>query len=349
MRQRLFSIPLLIMLLSSASSAEDVRKIEVKGAMRIERDTILAQGNIHPGDDVNQEKIDEVVQRLFDTGFFQDVHIHIRKGLLTIDVKENPIASNIIFEGNTQVDDEIFTKELGLHRGKIFTYGKLREDVKLISDIYRLKGFFTAKITPQIVHQDQNRVSVIFKIEEGHSTGVQKILFFGNRAFSDSVLKEQIQTEETKWYRFWGGHDSYDPDRLSYDQELLRNFYLRNGYVDFEVKSVITELTKDKKDFYITFTVDEHERYKFGDIQIDSSIPKLDASELNDKLLMSKDQWYNKDLVENTVTALTEAVGNSGFAFVDITPKVTKNSKDNVINITFDIQEGPKVFKPTHE
>src|SRR5690606_16951057 len=234
--------------------------------------------------------------------------------------------------------------EVELKPRTVYTRTKVQNDVKRILEIYRATGRFAATVTPKVIPLPQNRVDLVYEINEGEVTAVRRISFIGNKVFSDSRLREVIQTEETAWWKFFTTDDTYDPDRLNFDREQLRKFYLANGYADFRVISAVAELTADRKEFFITFTIDEGKRYKFGNIDIVSSIPDLDAEQLRSELKTQEGDWYNADLVEDSIDAVTTAAGNLGYAFVDVRPQVRRDREAGTIDITYDVREGPKVF-----
>ena len=199
-------------------------------------------------------------------------------------------------------------------------------------------------VEPKVIQLEQNRVDLVFEIDEGPTTGIKSINFIGNREFSDGTLRGEIVTQETAFWRIFTATDTYDPDRLSFDRELLRRFYLREGYADFRVVSAIAELTPDREGFILTFTVEEGEEYTFGKIDVITSLRNLDPDVLRSRVVTEEGDTYNADEIEESITNLTEAVGDLGYAFVDIRPRVDKDVENRIINLTYDIQEGPKVF-----
>ncbi len=177
--------------------------------------------------------------------------------VLLIEVKENPIVNRLILEGNRRLKDDKLTEDLQVSERSVFTRAKVQADVQRIIDLYRQKGRFAASVTPKVTPLDQNRVDVIYEIDEGPKTGVAKINFVGNEAFTSGQLRDVVLTNESRWWKLFASHKNFDPDRVEYDRELLRQYYSKNGYADFQVVSSVAELTPDRKDFFITFTVDE--------------------------------------------------------------------------------------------
>ena len=323
-----------------------VHSIRVEGNTRVERETILSQIELKTGYEGTPYELDKILKNLYATGFFADASLKLEEGgVLVIKVKENPIVNQMEIEGNDKISDDILKAELQLRPRQLYTLARLRSDAQRLRELYRLKGHFAAVITPEIIYRDQNRVDVIFNIKEGDPTGVRRIFFIGNKKYDASKLESVIQTKETRWYRFFSSDDNYDPNRLSYDRELLRKFYLEHGYADFYVKSGVAELTPDQKEFFITFTLYEGERYKVGKIDVKTSLKKIDLKALRQAIPFASEDWYSSKDVDKAVSVLTDLLGTMGYAFVDVKPEMEKDPKNkDTLNITFHIQEGPRAY-----
>lgn len=330
--------------LSGTVSAETLSTVSIQGTARIENQTVMNYLNLKTGTDISGADIDKATKTLFATGLFSDVDIKMMDGQLNITVKENPIVHNVYFEGNKKLDDDTLKSEIMLKPRTVYTLNKIQGDADRLLEVYKRSGRFGATVNPKIIQKDQNRVDVVFEIDEGLKTTVKKINIIGNTKFSDDELKEAMMTKESAWYRFLASTDTYDPDRLNYDKELLRRFYLQNGYMDFKVKNAIAELTPNKEGFVITFDIEEGNRYKFIQPDIKVNLPEYTAKDLNDKVEFKQGQWFNADLVESTITNLNDYFSNLGYAFVDTTPTFDKNDKDKTVKITFSVAEGEKVF-----
>jgi outer membrane protein insertion porin family len=321
-----------------------IEAIKIEGSQRIEPETVRSYLSVKPGDSYDAEKVNASLKSLFATGLFADVTLRREGQTLVVRVVENPIVNRVAFEGNRKIESKNLEGEASLRVRSVYTRTKVQNDTKRILDVYRRSGRFAATVEPKIIQLDQNRVDVVYEINEGPVTGVKAITFIGNKAYNDGKLRAVVQTKETAWYRLFSSDDNYDPDRLTFDRELLRRFYLREGYADFRVVSAVAELTPDRNDFFITFTVDEGERYQFGVVDLSTQFKNLDLVALRPALIPQEGDWYNADLIEKTITKLTDAVGNLGFAFVDIQPTIDRDRDKKTINLTFDIQEGPRVF-----
>jgi outer membrane protein insertion porin family len=330
----------------SAQSAQGgvVREIVVEGNQRIEAGTVLSYMLVKEGDAFDNRRIDRSLKSLFATGLFADVTMRRQGESLIVNLIENPVINRIAFEGNRKLNDDELASELSLRPRVIYTRSKVQNDVKRILTLYRRKGRFAATVEPKVIQLEQNRVDLVFEINEGKWTEVRNIRFIGNREFSDARLREVVRTRETRWYRFFSSDDNYDPDRLALDRELLRRFYLSDGYADFRVLSSVAELTPDRKNFFITFMVEEGNRYTFGKVDLDIRLQDLKPESLSDSMGVSEGDWYDAERVEKTIDKMTNNIGTLGFAFVAIRPRVTRNREKRTIDVTFEVNEGPRVF-----
>jgi outer membrane protein insertion porin family len=257
---------------------QPILQILVEGNQRVEADTILSYLLIQPGDLPNSRLINLSIQTLYSTNLFSDVRVAVDGASLVLYVEENPIVNRVILEGNRAIGDDKITDEIELQARALFTRSRVQSDVQRILEVYRRSGRFAAQVTPQIVELPQNRVDLVFEISEGPVTGVERISFVGNEAYSDRRLRGEIVTTEARWWKFFSSNDNYDPDRIEYDREQLRTFYNDRGFADFRVTSVSAELAPDQSEFYVTFTMDEGERYEFGEITVETEISDLNTN-----------------------------------------------------------------------
>jgi outer membrane protein insertion porin family len=329
---------------AAVAPGDIVREVRIEGIERVEPETIRSYLVIQPGDPFDNERIDRSLKALFATGLFADVSIRRDGSGLVVKVVENPIINRIAFEGNRKLSDNQLTAEVQLKPRTIFTRTKVQADVKRILELYRRNGRFAATVDAKVIKLAQNRVDLVFEIDEGASTGIKTINVIGAHQFSVSRLKGIISTRESRWYRFFSSDDIYDPDRLTYDRELLRKFYLSEGYADFRVISAVAELAPARDGFYITFTIEEGARYKFGKIDLVNQLKDVTPDTLKPLLTTRPGARYNADEVENSINKLTDALGNRGFAFVDIQPKVTRHPENRTIDIVYEVKEGPRVY-----
>ena len=289
-----------------------VHEVRIEGTERIEPETVRSYLLVQPGDPFDNDRVDSSLKALFATGLFADVSIRRDGDALVVHVVENPIINRIAFEGNRKLSDSQLLAEVQLKPRVVFTRTKVQSDVKRVLDLYRRNGRFAATVDPKVIQLPQNRVDLVFEIDEGATTGIKSINFVGNREFSVSRLKEVVGTRESRWYRFFSTADIYDPDRLTYDRELLRKFYLSEGYADFRVISAVAELSPARDGFYITFTIEEGERYKFGKVDLVNQLKDVNPDTLRPVITFKEGDRYNADQVENSINRLTDALAIAG-------------------------------------
>ncbi len=314
------------------------------GNQRIEVGTIRSYMLVRAGDPFDQDRVDRSLKVLYATGLFQDVHLTREGDVLTVHVVENPIVNRVAFEGNHKLNDDQLKTETQLRARAVFTAAMADTDRRHILDLYARRGYFNASVEPRLIRLDQNRVDVVFQIDDGQVTLVSRINIVGNKNFSQSRLTDVIDSREQRWWRFLSSSDQYDPERLNYDKELLRRFYLKSGYADFEVRDARAELSPDRTSFFVTYTIAEGERYKVGKVVVNSQLRNLTGEDLRDVLPMAEGDWYNGDAVGKTADALEDAVRTRGYAFVEVKPRINRNIQTHVVDISYDVGEGPRVF-----
>ena len=329
---------------TSVHAAERIDRIRIEGSQRIDPETVMTYLDVQVGDEFSEYNLNKSLKTLYGTGLFADIVLYQDGDDLVVKVKENPIINEIAFEGNEKLKDEDLEREISLRPRTVLTRTRVQNDVERLLEIYRRSGRFAAQIDPKIIVLDQNRVNLVFEVSEGPETRIRSVNFIGNKRYDDGTLEKAISSKESRWYRFLTSNDKYDPDRLAYDRELLRRFYLDHGYADFEVESATAELSPDQQDFFLTFAVNEGERYKVGDINVISRIPELNTTNLKKVITFEKGDWYNAGEIEEGVLDLTEKVGNMQYAFVDIRPQIERNRENKTVDITYVINESSKVF-----
>ena len=321
-----------------------IRSISVQGVQRLEPNTILSYVRLRPGDTYTTAAADQALKDLAATELFESFSIRNDNGDVVIEVEENPVINRIILEGNERLKDDKIVPEIKLAPRRIFTRSKVRADVARIIELYKRQGRFAATVEPKTVQLSQNRVDLVFEITEGPKSKVRQINIIGNEEFSDGDLKGEMVTKETGLFSFLSGNTGYDPDRLAFDQQKLREFYLKQGYVDFRVVSAVAELTPDKRDFIITYVVEEGERYKFGDVEVTSEIRDFNGETLTQGLGITSGDWYDAQRIEDTVEQLSELAGRFGYAFADVRPQFRRNPDDLTMDVTLVINEAPRVY-----
>jgi len=327
-----------------AQSSFVISSIEVKGNRRVEPETVRSYLQFGPGDRYDPYKVDQSLKALFATGLFSDVRIGTRRTVVIVKVVENPIINQVAFEGNAEIEDKDLASEVQLKSRSIFSRARVQSDVQRILNVYRRQGRYAARVEPKIINLQHNRVDLVYEIYEGPKTTVRSISFVGNEAFSDSQLREVITTTETTLLSFFKPTNIYDPDRLNLDRELLRQFYLKNGYADIRIVSATADLDRDGKGFFITFTVEEGEQYRFGTIDLQTALQSVDPQETLKGVETKTGKIYNAEKIDKSVEHITIKVSALGYAFAKVTPRIDRDPIARVISITYVVEQGPRVY-----
>ncbi|MBQ8869912.1 MAG: outer membrane protein assembly factor BamA [Alphaproteobacteria bacterium] len=322
-----------------------IGNIEIEGLKRVEEETVLAYLGLKKGHNVTQSKLDGALKNLYATGLFSDIQMENKSGgVLLVKLEENPVIGQRAFDGNKKLDDKILEDEVQSVPNSLYSKAKVQQDVQRILEIYKRSGRYSVEVEPKLIERDDNRVDLIFEIDEGPAAKIDKINFLGNTHYSSSDLQEEIMSKESRWYRIFSSSETYDAEKMNYDKELLRRFYTEHGYADFQVISAIAELAPNKKSFILNFSLDEGPRYEISDIKINSAIKEIKTEDFLNYVTFSKGDWYNANKIENSVSRITEELGKKGFVFVDVVPKFNKDMQNNKMEIVFDILEGERTF-----
>ncbi|MEN0076327.1 MAG: outer membrane protein assembly factor BamA, partial [Paracraurococcus sp.] len=321
-----------------------VQAIDIRGNQRIEADTIRSYMLLQPGDAFDADRLDRSLKSLFATGLFKDVQVRHEGNRVVVEVQENPIVNRVAFEGNRKISDDVLRNEVQMRARAVFTPQAVQADRQRIQELYARRGRFAAVVEPKLIELDQNRVDVIYEIQEGDAALVARINFVGNHEYSDSKLREIVATKEQAWYRIFSSSDQFDPERLSFDRELLRRFYLRNGYADIQITNATAELAPDRSGFFITYTLDEGPRYKVGKVDVVSNLRNLDAASVRRLVDIDTGDWYDGDSVERVAQSLQDAVNLRGYPFVDVQPRIQRDREARRVDLTFEINEAPRVY-----
>ena len=321
-----------------------IKSINVKGLQRINYDTVLSYSDLDVMTIYSETLSNNAIKKLYDTQLFSDVSIKYLDGILTISVKENPTINLVSFEGNKSKKDEDLLAEIKLIERAVFSRSKVKEDVKRLLELYQRSGRLSAKIDPSVELLDNNRINLIYKIDEAKEIKVSKINIIGNKIFSDSELKKVMTTKTPTLLKFWSSSDQYDPDRIDYDKQLIKNFYTKNGYINFMFTSSIAQLVDGKNKFEIIMTVDEGERYNFGKIKVSTKFAKLDQNVIEKSLSHNEGKTFNSEIIKDSTEFIKNSASSFGYTFIDISSDMKKNDNDLTVDITFNIDEGPKVY-----
>lgn len=331
-------------MLASATIAETVRSIQVTGNKRIEAETVISNLPIKVGDSFDESQMNQALKDLFATGYFADVQIRRSGTILVVEVTENSLINRISFEGNSKLKDDKLLEEVQLRPREVLSRAKIQAAQQRILEIYRRMGRFDATVEPKVIRLEENRVDLVFEINEGEVTYVRKINFIGNKHISSSRLEDQLFTKRARWYRLWASDDVFDQDRFTADQQQLQNYYFDMGYPDFRLVSAVAELSPDHKDFYLTFTLEEGEAYTFGKVDVVSHLKQVNAMELKALVDVKSGDKFSRKQIERTANILNDHVGAYGYAFADIQPRVMKNREKKTVDLVFEVKEGPRVY-----
>ena len=317
-------------------------QVVVQGNNRLDSSVIIRDSLI----DINKTQPKDLsiaIKNLYKTGYYENVNIFKKDNVIFINVKENPLIDRISIEGNTEISDEIILSELQSKSRNVYSTDIIKNDVRKIQSIYKRSGYFSTFVEPKYIKLDQNRVNLVFEVFEGKEATIKKINFLNNKVFSDSTLRDVISSSEFRWYEFWGSNDRFDRDRVNYDKDLLKEYYYKNGYIDFNVISANSSLVKNKKDFIVNFNLSEGKRYKINSVKVATSIRKLSDKKLNSLLEIESGDWYSTDKIDKTIKNINEKTSELGYAFVEVIPRITK-IKNNNVNVTFNIDQGSKIY-----
>lgn len=327
-----------------APTGQRINEVRVLGTERIEPSTVLTYMDVRVGDSMTEETLDNALKSLFGTGLFADVTLRQKGNVLEVTVLENPVISQIAFEGNDKISDDELLAEIQMRPRQVLTRNKVQADVNRLYQVYQRNGRFSVNIEPKVIKLDQNRVNLVFEVTEGDVTVIEGVRFVGNQAYDDDKLRSEISTKEDRWYRFLATDDRYDPDRVKYDEEMLRKFYLSQGYADFRVVSSTAELSKERDGFYLTFMIEEGQRYHVGDVKIRSTLRNFDATVLAPELTFKEGEWYNASEIESSIDTLTKKLEENQFTFVNVKPETTRRRDQLLVDITFNITESTPVY-----
>ena len=329
---------------AAGPTGEVIRTIEVRGNQRIEADTIRSYMLLQPGDRYDTDRQDRSLRTLFATGLFRDVQIGRDGDRVVVTVVENPIVNQVVFEGNRKISDDNLREAALLKPRSVYTDAAAQNDRTRLLELYARRGRFATRIEPKVIDRGNDRVDVVYEITEGDTALISRINFVGNDSFSDSRLKEVVSSREQAWYRPFSSSDTYEPERLNFDRELIRRYYQRQGFADVEVTSSTAELAPDRSGFFVTYTINEGPRFRIGKVDINSTLRNVTGDQLRDVLEVRSGDWYDGDAIERTVQAIEDSANLQGAPFVAVEPRIKRDVAGKIIDITFDVTEGPRSY-----
>ncbi len=332
------------MIIAQNVHAAIISRIDVNGNQRMDAESVRILADVKKGDNVNSETVNNIAKKLQSSGYFSSVNASLNGDILKINVTEAPIINMVTVEGNDEIDTEDLKKEIRTKERASYDISVIGGDVQRMLTLYQRKGFFGTKINPKKIELDNNRVNVVYEIREGHPTYIRNIDFENNKKFRSGTLRKEILSREHAWWRFMTQFDVYDEDRIQYDQQMLQQFYLRNGFLDFRVTEAKGEFTPDREYYSVKFTVDEGNQYKIGDITIVNPFPDVPDKELYKALTISKKDIYNIDKVDETMTALRGVVAEHGYAFINVEPIPDKHDDTRIVDLKFEIKKTNRIY-----
>jgi len=327
-----------------ATTQTKIKNIVIDGNERTENSTILSYIQFHAGGNFTQQKSEESLRALYGTGLFSDVNITLHGQTVKIKVIENPIINKIVFEGNDAIKSETLLSEIYLKSRMVLSKAKIQSDTNRIVELYNKSGRFGVVVNPQIIELSQNRVNLVFEVKEGKKAKISKILFIGNKHFSSSKLQSIIMSKEHKFYNFFANTDHYDADLVEHDKLLLTRFYNSQGYANFRITSATADIVPAKNVFYITFSLEEGDKYKFGLMSVESQIPQVNTDFLKEKISTKEGETFNSNLIEETTEKMLKLLANHGYPFVNIDPVYNIDETNKTINIKYVIGQARKVY-----
>ncbi|MDR5652952.1 outer membrane protein assembly factor BamA [Xinfangfangia sp. LG-4] len=318
--------------------------VDIQGNQRIEQATILSYAGIARGQSLSAAELNDVYQRLMGSGLFESVSIEPRGGTLVIAVQEFPTINVISFEGNKRIKTEDLQKIIKSQSRRIYSPSQAEADAALVTEAYSVQGRMAARVTPKIIRRSDNRVDLVFEIAEGRVTEIERLSFVGNRAFTDRRLRQVLETKQAGLLRNFIRRDTYAAERIEIDKQMLRDFYLSRGYVDFQVLDATAELQPGRDGFFLTFSVREGQQFRFGRIGTVSEIPEADADEFGRLVRIREGSVYTPLDIENAISRIESLALRKGINFLRVDPRVTRNDRDQTLDVTFALVRGPRVF-----
>lgn len=328
----------------AAAQSYTFNSIQVEGNKRIQTSTIAAYTGINPGKAVSAGELNAAYQRIVDSGVFESVDLEPRGSTLQITVKERPTINRISIEGNRRLKDEDLEGFIESKSRQVFNPTIAETDAAIIAEAYSQQGRIAATVTPRIIRRSDNRVDLIFEVAEGDTIEVERISFVGNRIYSDRRLRRVLETKQAGILRTFIRADTLVEDRIEFDKQVLRDFYLSRGYVDFRVLGSNVELTKERDGFFLVMNIQEGQQFKFGQISTVSEINGVSAAEFDKVLKVRPGVVYSPTLIENSIARMERHGIKEGVDFLRVEPRITRNDRDLTLDVEFALVKGPRIF-----
>ena len=321
-----------------------ISSVTIEGNQRIETATIESFAGIEAGDLLSTGEVNDAVQRVRESELFEFVSANVKGSDLKITVVEFPTVNLVAFEGNDLLDEGQLKALVRSVSRRVYSVREVRDDANSIAAAYANQGRIAASVEPRIIRRADNRVDVVFEIIEGGIVEIERISFVGNRAFSDSRLHRVLNTKQAGLLRLLIKRDTFIPDRIEFDKQVLKDFYNSRGYVDFQILSVNSELSKNRGGFFVTFRVQEGQQFSFGKITKSSDLSNVDPEDFTPAIKTVEGKVYNPDAVERTIVQIERQALELGLDFVRCEVRVTRNDANSTLDIDYVLSLGPRVF-----
>ena len=332
--------------MATAAYAQTFRftSFEVQGNQRIEDATVLSTLGVTPGEAVSAAQINDGIQRLQASGLFQTVEVVPQGERLIVMVEEFPTISRIAVEGNARLPDDALLDLVGSEVRRVYSPQQAERDAAAMTEAYAQAGRIAATVVPKIIRRTENRVDLVFEVSEGRVVEVERVSFVGNRAYSDRRLRRVLATKQAGFFRQFIAADTFVGDRIAFDTQLLRDFYLSRGYVDVNILSATPELSPARDAYFLTFRIQEGQQFRFGRAYATSDLPDIDAARYDAEVQIDAGDVYTPQAVERTIERLELLALRDGLSFVRVTPRVTRDDRNLLLNVEFVVERGPRIF-----
>ena len=326
------------------SDVNKIDEIDIQGTQRIDTETVISYSNVDLGDIYTEELGNKILKDLFDTNLFSNIEVTFDENRLQINVKENPTINLVKFSGNSKIKDEDLLIEISLKERSVYSRSKVKKDTERMLSLYQRSGRLSTEIIPKVELLDNNRINLTYEITESDIAEVSKIIILGNEVFTSSKIKSIMKTKEKTFLRFLSSADRYDPDKLEYDKQLVTDFYNSNGYPEFRFVSAIAQLSINKNDFEIILSVNEGDKYDFGEIEVNNKLDKINSDSIYNQISFKAGDLYNASKIKDSVKQIKNFAELSGYTFIEINPSLSTNNEKKLVNVNFEINEGPRVY-----
>jgi outer membrane protein insertion porin family len=321
--------------------------ITVIGNRHAGADMVRSYFHAGAGGKLDAQATDDAIKRLYATGLFSNVKISRAGDRILVIVVENPTIGRLAVEGNHKIKDEDLKKDLQSKPGGPLSRAYIQGDVVRLLDIYKQHGYFDAQIVPKTIEpkagSNITAVDLVFEVKEGDKLAVRRVIFTGNRAFSETKLRAVVKTGVTNVISFLLNNDTYDADKIENDRDLLRQFYRDHGYADARISSD-GSYDAATKSVTVTFKIDEGSQYRLGAVGLNSNLKSVDPASLTPVLRMQAGDTYNADAVDKTAEDLSIQLAKNGEPFANVVPHVERKPGRQVIDIVYTVQNGKRLY-----